>query len=137
MPLCRSTRRFSLKTLLRDATVMLAGTVLGILLSHMFFTERGDRVDIERLCGDGTNSMPHLTKRDGGNLKEMRSKRPPLPRPLAAFWGAMVSRKRDYGTGESLGSGNGPVSGQSTVTSEQTKGMSVCVSECVCVCVCE
>ena len=94
MALCRGCRRFSLKTLLRDATVMMAGTVLGILLSHVFFAGKSDRFDFESLCGvgGGTNSAPRLTKR-GGNALEMLSRQyRPMPRPLPAVWGGVVNK---------------------------------------------
>lgn len=100
MTLFRSTRRLSLKTLLRDATVMLAGTLMGILLSHMFFTEKGEQVD---LCGgQGGNSLPHLAKRDS-SLVEMslaRGQYRPPPRPLPAVWGSIaMDSERDTKNG--------------------------------------
>ena len=81
---------------------MLAGTVLGILLSQVFFSERGERFDMASLCGGGEtggaggmNSMPHLTKRGGAvSLKQMRSRRL-FPRPLPAMWGAVANRRTD------------------------------------------
>lgn len=101
----RSSRRLSLKTILRDATVMLAGTVLGILLSHMFFTDSGGSSTGDRgldLCADGSNAqLPHLAKRSEENLKHLRSRlaqnhhqaaHVPPPRPLPAVWGDVMSK---------------------------------------------
>ena len=93
MALFRSTRRLSLKTLLRDATVMMAGTVLGILLSHLFFADKSGRagVDLESLCAGSNTQLPHLAKRsDGSFLKDIRS-RVHQPRPLPAIWGAVMN----------------------------------------------
>lgn len=111
MALFRSSRRLSLKTILRDATVMLAGTVLGILLSHMFFTdnsssERG--LDLETLCADSSNAqLPHLAKRSEEKLRHLRSRLAlnqahVLPRPLPAVWGAVMN-KLEVATGREKG----------------------------------
>ena len=112
MALFRSSRRrLSLKTILRDATVMLAGTVLGILLSHLFFTdnsssERG--LDLETLCADSSNAqLPHLAKRSEENLRHLRSRLAlnqahVPPRPLPAVWGTIMS-KLEAATGREKG----------------------------------
>ena len=77
---------------------MMAGTVLGILLSHVFFSEKNDKLDFESLCGvgGGTNSAPRLAKR-GGNMLEMISARQyrRMPRPLPAVWGGVVNKPPD------------------------------------------
>lgn len=108
MALFRSSRRLSLKTILRDATVMLAGTVLGILLSHMFFadnksaSERG--LDLETLCASSSNApLPHLAKRSDDKLRHLRSRLVQNqmhvpPRPLPAVWGPVMS-KSEVATG--------------------------------------
>ena len=100
----RSSRRLSLKTVLRDATVVLAGTVLGILLSHMFFTDSSTSSassgDLETLCAENSNArLPHLSKRSEESLKHLRfssrlaqKNQAPPPRPLPAVWGAVMSK---------------------------------------------
>lgn len=108
MALLRSSRRLSLKTILRDAVVMLAGTVLGILLSHMFFadkstSERG--MDLETLCADSSNApLPHLAKRSDDKLRHLRSRlalnQPAPPRPLPAVWGTVMSKNEVATRGE-------------------------------------
>ena len=120
MVLCRGCRRFSLKTLLRDATVMMAGTVLGILLSHVFFAGKNDRLDFESLCGvgGGTNSAPRLAKR-GGNALEMLSRQyRPMPRPLPAVWGRVVNKPPPSLQREEVSSSGSPPGEGGTVLSD-------------------
>ena len=112
----RSSRRLSLKTVLRDATVMLAGTVLGILLSHMFFTDSStssaSSSDLETLCAENSNAqLPHLAKRSEENLRHLRlssrqaqKNQIPPPRPLPAVWGAVMSKiEAQVATGKEKG----------------------------------
>lgn len=126
MAIFRSSRRLSLKTILRDATVMLAGTILGILLSHMFFTDSNGERGLD-LCtgGDSSNAqLPHLAKRSEENLRHLRSRlaqnqaaHVPRPRPLPAVWGPVMSKLevatgREKGTLALAGRGQGAQSGE-------------------------
>ena len=106
MALFRSgSRRRSLKSALRDATVVLAGTLLGILLSHMFFNDRGSErgiAELERLCADSGNArLLHLTKRSDDKLRDLRSRTATRlqPRPLPAGWVAGIEGATGRGSG--------------------------------------